>query len=231
MKQAVKRFIPSRLRHTTAIIKVILWVLRVSIAGGIVWALLIGNWEAFSISILALLLTFTPDIIERKYHFVLPIEFHGIIVVFMYMSLFLGSGYDAYEKYFWWDAVLHTVSGIVLSFAGFLILYVLHQQGKLKASPAIIAFFTFCTGVALGGVWEIYEFTIDSVFGTNMQRTGLSDTMWDLIVDAVGALAISAAAYRIVSKGGNSRGLVYRALERFFDDNPDLRKRHWWSRR
>ena len=36
-------------------------------------------------------------------------------------------------------------------------------------------------------MWEIFEFGMDSLFGLNMQKSGMIDTMTDLIVDAVGA--------------------------------------------
>lgn len=228
-KKHVKKFVPRRLRSTDKMITVLFVILRLSIIVSIIWAFLVGNWEAFFINILAIVLTFIPHAIEKQYSINLPIEFHLVIVLFIYLSMFLGETFDAYERFFWWDAMLHTVSGIVLSFAGFMILYILHVQKKLQASPFIIAFFTFCVGVALGGVWEIFEFAVDSIFGTNMQKSGLSDTMWDLIVDGVGALVMSIAAYKILSDE-QSEGLVHRALERFFDDNPRLDKRHWWER-
>ena len=204
---------------TERIIHLILLFLRVSIGLIILWAFLNGDWESFFISILALVLTFIPEMIETKYKMELPIEFDIAIVGFIYLSVFVGETFDAYERFFWWDAMLHTASGVVLGFCGFLILYILQRQGKLQASPMIIAVFTFCFGVALGGVWEIFEFTIDSVFGTNMQKDGLSDTMWDLIVDTVGALAISVAAYFVV-KDGETKGLLRKALDRFFAENP-----------
>lgn len=42
--------------------------------------------------------------------------------------------------------------------------------------------------MAIGGIWEIFEFAMDQVFGMNMQKSGLIDPMWDLIVDALGPL-------------------------------------------
>jgi hypothetical protein len=36
---------------------------------------------------------------------------------------------------------------------------------------------------------------MDSLFGINMQKSGLPDTMWDLIVDALGALLVSIVGY------------------------------------
>ena len=64
----------------------------------------------------------------------------------------------------------------------------------MNLSPVFIAVFAFCFALALGAVWEIYEFTMDSVFGTNMQKymldngtaligqAALQDTMKDISV-------------------------------------------------
>ncbi|MBN1539799.1 MAG: hypothetical protein JW939_06615, partial [Candidatus Thermoplasmatota archaeon] len=49
--------------------------------------------------------------------------------------------------------------------------------------------------VTLGVLWEIFEFGVDQLFGWNMQRSGLKDTMTDLIVDVLGALSVSIAGY------------------------------------
>lgn len=46
----------------------------------------------------------------------------------------------------------------------------------------------FCFALAMGALWEIFEFAMDQIFGLNMQKSGLVDTMTDLIVDTVGAL-------------------------------------------
>ena len=83
----------------------------------------------------------------------------------------------------------------------------------VSMSPAFVALFTFCFALALDVLWEIYEFTVDALFQTNMQKyaleggealTGqaaLQDTMGDLIVDFIGALAIAIAATSPASAG------------------------------
>jgi hypothetical protein len=49
--------------------------------------------------------------------------------------------------------------------------------------------------MTFGAVWEIFEFAMDSNFGLNMQKSGLVDTMWDLIVDAGGAATGALAGF------------------------------------
>jgi uncharacterized membrane protein YjdF len=60
--------------------------------------------------------------------------------------------------------------------------------GILLGRHDFIAFLSFCVAMAIGGIWEIFEFAMDQVFGMNMQKSGLIDPMWDLIVDALGPL-------------------------------------------
>ena len=81
------------------------------------------------------------------------------------------------------------------------------KRVPLNLSPLFVAAFAFCFAVMLGVVWEIYEFTADSLLATNMQkfalesgqplvgREALSDTMKDLIVDMIGAFVMSAIGY------------------------------------
>ena len=47
---------------------------------------------------------------------------------------------------------------------------------------------TFALGVAIGGVWEIFEWASDAVFGSNLSMSN-DDTVGDLISDTLGALA------------------------------------------
>jgi hypothetical protein len=44
-------------------------------------------------------------------------------------------------------------------------------------------------------LWEIFEFAGDQLFGMNMQKEGLTDTMWDLIVDTLGAFVAAVFGY------------------------------------
>lgn len=201
-----------------SLITQIIWILRAGIVAGIFLMLIIGNWEAFFINILALGLTFMPHFVGKRYGIKLPMDYLLVIVLFIYASMFLGSAFDAYDRFFWWDAALHIASGVVLSFAAFIILFTMYRDGRLKASPFIIAMFTFSFGLALGAVWEIFEFGVDQIFGTNMQRSGLSDTMWDLIVDALGALAIAWVGYDII-KNNRKNGIILDAVERYIDHN------------
>ena len=51
--------------------------------------------------------------------------------------------------------------------------------------------------MALGGVWEIYEFLVDLVFGGSLagpMQNSLEDTMLDMIFVLVGSVIVAAVA-------------------------------------
>jgi len=135
-----------------------------------------------------LFLMFLPAIVEHNYKITLPTEFEFLIVFFIFGSLFLGETFNYYHKFWWWDIFLHGMSSIILGYIGFLILYVLYSEKLIKAKPLMLVLFSFSFAVALGAIWEIFEYFMDQSFGLNMQKNGLHDTMEDLIMDALGAL-------------------------------------------
>jgi hypothetical protein len=191
--------------------------LRITILVAIGGGLFNQRWALVFSSTLILSLTFLPYLFEKKSKINLPLEFEFVVIVFIYISLFLGEIQGYYAKFWWWDVLLHTSSGIALGFAGFLILYVLYFKNKVTAAPIWIAIFAFCFGMAIGGVWEIFEFGMDQFFGLNMQKSGLIDTMWDLIVNALGTLLTSFVGYYYIK--GKKMPLFTRFLHQFSKEN------------
>ncbi len=201
-------------------------LMQLSLAVAILYGLLTAHWEIFFMSLLALALTGLPLFLKSTYNLRLPVEYDFVIVVFIYASIFLGEVGDAYEKFWWWDVLLHVSSGLVLGFVGFLIFYSLHGRNKVTASPFVLACFVFCFGLASGALWEIFEFVMDSFFGLNMQKNGLRDTMFDLIVDGAGSLVVARAAYRYVTHSAPT--IFRRSIRLFLEQNPWITRR--WRR-
>ena len=178
-----------------------------------------------------LLLTVLPMLISRRLHLFFPPEFEVLAIAFIFAALFLGETRDFYARFWWWDLALHTTSGALLGIFGFLLVYVLNETPRvdLHMRPGFVAFFAFCFALMVGALWEIFEFAMDSLAGMNMQKpflgdpSGLTDTMWDLIVDAIGALAISLAGYLYTKRGATS--FIERWIQRFIAGNPRLFRR------
>jgi len=218
------RFFPKNIDTIDKIQLTISYFIRLVLLLAAVDAVISKNWTVLFISLLVLFITFLPALIQRNYKIHLPIELEFVVAVFVYAAIFLGEVHNYYIRVWWWDIALHAVSGIVIAFAGFLVLFILYQQKKIDASPLTIAIFSFCFALSIGTIWEIIEFGADVLFGTNMQKSGLVDTMWDLMVDAEGALIISFFGYFYIKK--RNRGLigsiVNRIVKKIFTKNLDF---------
>ncbi|MFP4117931.1 MAG: hypothetical protein ACLFTR_03325 [Candidatus Woesearchaeota archaeon] len=213
------------------------WFIRLALISSFILGLYNQRWMVVFVSSLTFLMSFLPQIVQRRYRINLPGEFQVIIVVFIYAGIYLGEVRAFYLRYWWWDSVLHAFSGIALGFTGFLILYSLYKTERLKANPFLIVVFSFFFAVGLGGVWEIFEFTMDSTFGMDMQkardleetfgsydtRLGVIDTMYDLILDAFGALIASIGGYLYLKNG--EVFLFNRLIRRFEERNIDIFKK------
>jgi len=195
---------------------VLMWLMQFGFAGAVVLSVYEQAWLTLFVSIVGLATVWMLPLMARNFSIHVPLEFEFILNIFIYGSLYLGEIQGYYTRFWWWDIVLHAGSGLTLGFIGFLILYSLHKEGRFKASPFIIAVFSFCFALALGALWEIFEFTVDSVLGFNMQKSGLVDTMWDLIVDAVSALVASVSGYMYMKYHTSGIGFFRYFLNLYF---------------
>jgi hypothetical protein len=172
-----------------------------------------GRWFALFITILTILLTYLPKMFEKKYRIDIPETLEIFILFFIFATLYLGEVHSFYFKFWWWDLVLHFCSAIALALVGFAILSGLYEKKRILSKPIWICVFAFCFALALGAAWEIFEFSIDQIFSSNMQKSGLVDTMTDLIIDSIGALIVSVAGFFYIKKGK-----IIHSLENFNKD-------------
>jgi len=159
---------------------------------------------------------------KKKYKINIPLHFELAIILFVYASLFLGEITKFYELFWWWDILLHAISAIAFGYVGFIIIFILNDTKKLNITPFWIAIFAFCFAISIGTIWEIFEFSIDQIFNTNMQKSGLIDTMWDLIADTLGALISILGGYAYMK--GNKKAYLSKLIKLFIKENPDLKK-------
>lgn len=197
-------------------------VIIISIINGL-WTALLGSFLVISVSLF-------PYFLQRKYKINFPIEFQFALTLFLFASLFLGEVAGFYSIFWWWDLLLHTGAGVAFGFISFLILYTLYFRGKITSSAFLIAVFSFTFAVAMGTIWEIFEFTIDSFLGTTMQSSGLTDTMFDNIVNAFGALFVSVLGYLYIKKQTRGYGIFHHLVTKFLRQNPRF-SRHFKKRK
>lgn len=140
-----------------------------------------------------------------------PIILYAGIVWFFLGTLVLGGALRMYDQFWWWDDMLHATSGVILTLVGLLIAYLLNRRRMVPIFFMVL--FAFCFALAIGVLWEIYEFCSDLtlhtamqqwdmppqaiVMGASYQGMGLRDTMSDLINATVASLATAGVAYGI----------------------------------
>lgn len=176
-------------------------------------------------------LILAPMVLRRLRAITIPSEIHVVIVLFVFASLFLGEIRDYYERIWWWDLALHSSAGLLLGMLGFLVVYMLNEDEKvdLHMKPSFVALFAFMFSVGSGCLWEIFEFSMDRIFGLTMQKpmlgdpSGLTDTMWDMIVNTIGAAIISLAGWRYMRR--EHKSYVDSWARRFIERNPQLFER------
>lgn len=178
------------------------FIIKGLIVLGFFYALYHNDWVNSAYILGIFILTFVPSVVKATYRIYFPIEFDLLILFFIYATLFLGEVGDFYNKFWWWDLFMHGFSAILLGIFGFVLVFILNEEEKihLGLKPFFIAFFACSFTISIGVLWEIFEFWMDHTFGLNMQKTGLDDTMKDLIVDCIGALIISTIGYLWMKK-------------------------------
>lgn len=187
-----------------------------------------GQWMTTFLIAAILAIALAPMLAPRRMPVAIPAEFHLLAVLFIFASLFLGEVHRFYERVWWWDMVLHASSGLLLGMLGFLLVYVLNENERvdLHLRPGFVALFAFLFALGAGVLWEIFEFGMDRLFGMNMQKpmfgdpSGLTDTMWDLILDALGALVISLLGWWYMKRRQIS--FIEAWIRKFIASNPRL---------
>ena len=203
-------------------------LIQLIIAIGFLLELLESQWMSAAITLGILLLTSLPVFAARRARISIPPQFELLTIAFIFASLFLGERREFYERIWWWDLALHGTSGVLLGIFGFLLVYLLNEDSRVevKMKPGFVAFFAFCFSIMVGALWEIFEFGVDQIFDTQMQKpmlgdpSGLTDTMWDLIVDCLGTAFVVIYGWRYMRRGEPS--VIERWVRRFISENPRL---------
>ena len=200
-------------------------LLKAALLIGACLSLIRGNYEVAAVTMGIIFITFLPVLLGRRFQVKIPPEFELLAVVFIFASLFLGEVRGYYLRFWWWDIVLHTGAGFLFGILGFLLVHVLNEKEDiaLDMKPGFVALFAFMFAMGFSSLWEIFEFAVDQIFGTNMQKSGLIDTMWDLIVNGVGAMIISTLGWGYLSKKG-ADSFLERWIQDFIRKNPHLFK-------
>jgi hypothetical protein len=180
------------------------------------------QWFNAFLVICVLFLTMIPAQVAKRFRVYIPPAFQAAAVMLIFSSLFLGIIERFFFLFWWWDKLMHLSTAFLLGIVGFLLVYVLnqHRRVELHMTPSFVALFSFVFAMAMGGLWEIFEYAADHVLPLGLQARGLPDTIWDLVVDAIGA-AITAVMGYFYLKSPRAHFLE-RFIGDFVEGNPGL---------
>ena len=126
-----------------------------------------------------------------------------VILSFTICAIYLGNVWDLYRIVPIYDKLLHLLSGIIIAIIGF-ILFLHLNNGKIKGdfNTYFAVIFSILFSIAAAGVWEIWEFSTDMLFGFHSQNNSLIDTMMDIICGSIMCIITNIPIYLYI-KGKN----------------------------
>lgn len=122
----------------------------------------------------------------------------GFIVIAILINI-AGYVWDLYERFSWFDEVLHAFTTFALTLPVALLLYDVVLMGA-HTQRVLFVLVVASLGVAIGVLWEIAEWAYDQMVPENA-ILGKLDTIIDLAMDIIGgALAGVVSAGMIKAK-------------------------------
>lgn len=172
----------------------ILWILlrAVIIAWGI-FGLFHGSVVEFLEAIFAVIFTHLWDFFQifgtRSFIIDVTPDSATGLNIFIFIAVCIGSTVNNRTDFEHIDILTHFVAGFISAYFGYdLANIIFRKRGYL--GPAVSSFFAVCFAQFIAVGWEIYEFSMDSIYKMNLQRreTGVLDTMTDFCVCAAGSV-------------------------------------------
>ncbi len=115
-----------------------------------------------------------PGVAQKLFKFRIQTSLYPVIMLYT-VSPLIGYSYELYYLLPWWDDVLHAFAGVVFAMLGAYLPKVMCKSDKVPLSLCLFCAFFF--SVAISGLWELAEFSIDSLFGTDMQKDTILHSM------------------------------------------------------
>ncbi len=137
-----------------------------------------------------------PYWVEKLFHKKISSVVKFIVIVFIFCAQFLGATVELYNQFEYYDKITHTISGVLTALAA---IALLQQWGIYQ--PKNVAFqilFMIAITLLVAVGWEMFEYTANILFGGDAQRvakTGVNDTMQDMIVAFLGSIVVSVIYY------------------------------------
>jgi len=132
--------------------------------------------------------------LTRAYKLTLPWELNFLIILALFLEIAGGvfGWYDRFDQ-FYYDKITHLVSFGTIAVFGMISVIILDVYTEIKLNRPMIFFLIIIFTLAMGVIWEFFEFGIDFycergvACGVIQQKNNL-DTMTDLFADFFGGI-------------------------------------------
>ena len=112
--------------------------------------------------LLSLVLMIISSYFIKKLNYSRQLEL--LIYIFIITTEVLGEVYHFYTRVSYFDIIMHIYSSFVISYIGISIIK------RYKLSRIVTILFIFSFAMMCESIWEIFEFSMDRVIGTDMQK-------------------------------------------------------------
>ncbi len=151
---------------------IVYYILRILVVTCMILEFIRGDLNNAILCLISLILFFIPFFLKRKFKIELPNLLEIIILLFIYAAEILGEINNFYGVIPYWDTILHTINGFLLSGVGLSLIDLLNKNiTSIKLSPIFVCIVSFCFSMTIGIFWEFYEYISDnSLLHTDMQK-------------------------------------------------------------
>lgn len=166
-----------------------------------------GDYLSASFALFALTTSLIPAALNRSFNTNLPWPLDFWLSLWLLLATLGTAG--LYARISWWDSLLHFGGSAVLAYLAFVLIFALNFTGKVRLSIPLVGLFTWLTGVAFGALWEVGEFWVWQLTGTDTLTLGrvfaqpavaLFDTFKDLQLDLLGSTAVALGGMAYVGR-------------------------------
>ena len=185
-------------------------VLRLIVIAALVLSCLNGDYDSAFICVLVLVLFLVPAFIQDRFSIELPSALEIIILLFIFAAEILGELSNYYVNFEYWDTLLHTTWGFLCAAVGFSMVEILNRSRSIRfeLSPLFLAICAFCFSMTIGVIWEFFEFGMDYIFHTDMQKDTVLSAFSSVSLDPTNSnIPIMISGITEVSVNGQELGL------------------------
>jgi len=112
-----------------------------------------------------------PRIFDKKFNIKFPVFMEIGIYLFIFASCILGEVGEYYIHVSWWDDLLHVTSGMLLMAISLYLVSVYDSRiTRLYLTNFFKILLSFCLTITVLVLWECFEFCMDKIFLTDMQK-------------------------------------------------------------